>query len=368
MKKVMVYAYTNFNLGDDLFIKILCERYPNTKFILSAPSEYKTLFKKVNNISCFPSDQVIVRGINYIARKLKISNDIIGKFLANNCDAAIFIGGSLFIQSDNWKKSIEKTKSMRIKNRPFFLLGANFGPYKDKEYYLSHKEIFKEYTDICFRESASYDIFKDLSNVRMADDIIFQLNKQEVTQKQENGKNIVISVIKPSIRKHLSNYDEIYYRKIKDIVMYFTMKGYIVNLMSFCELEGDKEAIERIVNLIPEESLNMVNKHYYKLNIEETINLIKQSSFVVATRFHSMILGWLFNKPVFPIVYSDKMTNVMKDIGFNGFYTNFHNIDTLEPKLVFDCTKTNLIDVSMQVQSAIKQFEKLDKYLLELEN
>src|SRR5699024_1160694 len=45
MKKVMVYAYSQFNLGDDLFIKILCERYPETQFVLYAPKQYKRCFQ-----------------------------------------------------------------------------------------------------------------------------------------------------------------------------------------------------------------------------------------------------------------------------------------------------------------------------------
>ena len=45
MKKIKVYAYTRQNLGDDLFIKILCERYPNTQFVLYAPNVYKDIFK-----------------------------------------------------------------------------------------------------------------------------------------------------------------------------------------------------------------------------------------------------------------------------------------------------------------------------------
>src|SRR5699024_4992683 len=56
MKKVMVYAYSQFNLGDDLFIKILCERYPETQFVLYAPKQYKRCFQGMRNIRFFPSD------------------------------------------------------------------------------------------------------------------------------------------------------------------------------------------------------------------------------------------------------------------------------------------------------------------------
>ncbi|MEI4829869.1 polysaccharide pyruvyl transferase family protein [Bacillus sp. FJAT-53711] len=361
MKKVMVYAYTHHNLGDDLFIKILCERYPKVKFILYAPNRYKSCFKNIKNISIIPSDLLIFRGINYIFRKLKVNRFFVRELIANKCDAMVYIGGSLFIQGEDWKEGIENVKSMQIKSKPFFLLGANFGPFKEKEFYLAYKEIFKGYTDVCFREKYSYDMFNDLNNVRMADDIIFQLER-EGSQQPKNS--IVISVIKPSIRKHLKNYDEIYYEKIKDIATYFIEKGYEITLMSFCESEGDLEAVEKIMNRIPKEYLSNVTTYLYELNIREALSIIEKSSFVVATRFHSMILGWVYNKPVFPIVYSEKMTNVMRDVDFKGAYTEFNNIDSLNPEEVFKSMETNLIDVSNQIDNAKRHFEKLDEYLL----
>ncbi|WP_243495812.1 polysaccharide pyruvyl transferase family protein [Priestia aryabhattai] len=359
MKRVMIYAYTQFNLGDDLFIKVLCERYPKTNFVLYAPRRYKVTFKEIKNIIFYPSDSIINRGVNYLFRKLGL-NEIIRKVLVRKCNAVVQIGGSLFIQGDNWEDILEHTKEMKPNNKPFYLLGTNFGPYKNNAFYESYKNIFGDYTDICFRDQYSYDLFKDLNNTRLADDIIFQLKTQKI-QVQEN--NIVISVIKPSIRKHLSQYDEIYYNKVKDIAIYFIEKGYYVTLMSFCELEGDKEAVGKIVDLIPSEFLEKVKEHYYTTNIEDTLNVIAQSSFIVATRFHSMILGWVFNKPVFPIVYSEKMTNVMKDVGFKGFYTDFKNINNVKPEQVFECIKTNLIDVSKQVDKAEEHFSKLDEYI-----
>ncbi|HWJ77148.1 MAG TPA: polysaccharide pyruvyl transferase family protein [Niallia sp.] len=361
MKKIMVYAYTKFNLGDDLFIKILCERYPNTNFILYAPSKYKSCFKEIKNLRCFPSDSLITRSINYFFRKCNLNN-FIEKFLSKSCDGGVYIGGSLFIQGERWKEYFEQyTSTKNIKNKPFFLLGANFGPYQEKEYYSKHKELFSEYTDICFREKYSYEKFKDLPNVRIADDIIFQLgNSTELIE----TNNIVISVIKPSYREHLSDYDKLYFDKMKDLTIYFVEKGFNVTLTSFCEQEGDEEAIEKIMQLIPNKYKSNVKKHYYFMNIEQTVNLISTSKYVIASRFHAMILGWVYNKPVFPIVYSEKMTNVMEDVGFQGYFIDFKNLQLITPERVLNGLKGNLLDVSNQVKNAEKHFEILDKLLV----
>lgn len=360
----MINAYTKLNLGDDLFIKILCERYPQTRFYLYAPKEYKRLFKKVRNLTIFPNNIFIVRAINYLLRTLKINDMFFRSFLGDKCDAAVYIGGSLFMQNKNWKSQVRNLKQIKLKRKPFYLLGANFGPYTDDEFYEIHNNIFREYTDICFRDSYSYKLFQKLPNVRMADDIIFQLN-YKIPRRDAKIKRIAISVIKPSLRPHLSQLDNIYYEKLKDIIIYFCEKGYHIDLMSFCEGEGDGQAIAEIKKILPEKYLNMVRDHYYKYNIEESINTIANSDFVIATRFHSMVLGWLFNKPVFPIVYSKKMTNVMNDVGFKGSYTELNSFEHVKAEEIYNSIETNIIDVSKQVENSVNHFKELDKLLLD---
>ncbi|OQP08346.1 polysaccharide pyruvyl transferase family protein, partial [Geobacillus thermoleovorans] len=93
------------------------------------------------------------------------------------------------------------------------------------------------------------------------------------------------------------------------------------------------------------------------------LDVIAGSSFVVATRFHAMILGWVYNKPVFPIAYSNKMINVMKDVGFKGSYVDFNDLNSLEPEEVFRSMESNFVDISQQIKSSEKQFQKLDEYL-----
>lgn len=359
MKKVIIHAYTQLNVGDDLFIKILCDRYPKTTFILSAPKIYKNNFRHIRNLRIIPNDSLFRRGFNVICRKLKLHHFI--QLLMTKHDATVLIGGSLFIQNDHWQKKLEHMKSIKIKGKPLYLLGANFGPFHDQTFYLEYRNLFKHYTDICFRDQYSYDLFKDLPQVRVASDIIFQLPKREI---ELDEKLIVISVIKPSIRKHLVNKDAIYYQKIKEIIIHFIENGYTVNLMSFCEFEGDHEAVNTIADSLPSSYLSKLRKHYYEGDLEKILEVMSQSTFVIATRFHAMILGWVYEKPVFPIVYSEKMNHVMNDIDFKGTYTDFDHLHSLEATNVFSCMNTNLIDITEQIKNSNRHFNKLDSYLL----
>ncbi len=357
----MVHGFFTFNLGDDLFLKILIERYPETLFYIYAPKGYKKLFKMSRNLRVIPSKFFFIRAINYIFRKIFNIDCITLKLLSKRCDAVVHIGGSLFVQGENWEKQLIRTRERLIQSKPYYLLGANFGPFNRMDYYNKHKEIFSQYTDICFRETYSYNLFKDLENVRFADDIVFQLKTENM---KGEDKNILISVINPS-RKSLNGFDEIYYTKIRDISVFFVEKGYSITLMSFCEFEGDDIAVKKILGLVPQSYHYKIKEHYYKKNLEQTLNLFAKSSFIIATRFHSMILGWIHNKPVFPIVYSNKMTNVIDDIGFNSLYIDFNSLQDLEGKVVLESIHKNTIEVTKKIQSAANHFYKLDEFLSE---
>lgn len=359
MKKIMVYAYTKQNLGDDLFIKILCNKYNNTKFLLYASKGYKKTFEEVENLKIYSIESKIYRSINFLFRKFKINN-IFEEYLRKISDGGVYIGGSLFIQGENWKEYTKNyIKPMKCKNKPFYLLGVNFGPFNDEEYYLEHKEIFKEYTDICFREKYSYEMFKDLNNTRIADDIVFGLKGV----KTKVGNYITISVIKPSYRKDLEEEDLSYYNKIKEMCIEFINRDLDVVLISFCKDEGDEEAIIEILSLIPNSLKNKIYSYYYSTNINEALEVLANSKAVVASRFHAMILGLVFEKPILPLIYSEKMTNVLDDISFNGQYYNIKNLDTVN--IDYSWIENKNKSVKEQIINSENHFKKLDQFLLD---
>ena len=123
---------------------------------------------------------------------------------------------------------------------PFFVLGANFGPYHTEEYRSAMDKVYTKLKDICFRDTYSKNLFADNDHVRQAPDILFSYPMPKV---EENKKQIFISVISYKDKELNSDFDQMtdeeYIEKIAQITSGFTKEGYQVILASFCREEGE---------------------------------------------------------------------------------------------------------------------------------
>lgn len=103
--------------------------------------------------------------------------------MEKRCDAIVYIGGSIFIEYDNWKQILTWWDYEAL-NRKFYILGANFGPYKTEEYRNKLASIFNNVQDICFRDKYSYNLFSDVKRLDML--LIFCLITNVKPQKQKS--------------------------------------------------------------------------------------------------------------------------------------------------------------------------------------
>lgn len=357
MKKILIKYYCNLNLGDDLFIKILTERYSHIHFIIKNEGEMKVSFGK--NLEKVSYNKFLIK-LRNLLRKLNLFDDIIEYILSKKVNGIVQIGGSIFIE-DKWHYRALKDyhKYSRKIKKYWYILGCNFGPYKEKKFKEMYYQHFSECCDICFREKYSYNLFKDLPNTRYAKDIVFGLNIEQYNKKEY----ILISVIKPSIRKELIEKDEEYYRKISELSIDFIEKNKKVKLISFCKNEGDEEAIEKILSFIPKEYSENISSYSYRGNIDEILEIIGKSEIVIATRFHAMILGFIFRKKVYPIAYSDKTINVLKDLEFKGNFCSFDNLKDISYEKILENEVLDEEIIEEAKRDAERHFEKLDLFL-----
>lgn len=346
--KVVVIAYYGINLGDDLFLKILFERYKNVEwYLVGASEEYYSIFDN--------------HEVQMMSKKDFILNFYKFQGLVN-------IGGSIFIQTKRWYgyflKRIFYTLPLKLLNKKVFILGSNFGPYKSSSFINSYKTYFKFIDDICFREQYSYKLFEYLGNVRFAPDLVFGLNgttgKTFTSNKKKN--TIGLSIMNLTDREELSSYNSDYLLKMAEIVTYSVEKGYKVKLFSFCETEGDEIAITSIMETLDEKIASNVNKVFYMGNINDFLHEFSKMEYFISLRFHSFVLSQVFEQPVYPIIYSKKTYNVLQDTGIKE-YIDLKNIKNLDVENLFTKIKNNRIDIKSISDSSNEHFKRLDLHL-----
>lgn len=363
MKKVLILAYTTVNLGDDIFVKMLCDRYKHVKFYIVTEQKYSTAFKNISNLTVINNR---TRYLDLILHKLGLSFSFDNRKkikLAKNADLTVNIGGSLFQENNqNWQKAAKKYEKIIDSSKRFLLIGANFGPYITDEYKAFYQTIFKKMTHISFRDKFSYNLFPELTNTNKAPDIILGLQNEtdyNIGFQIFSNKYVIISVIDLEKRGDLSKYCEDYENAITKLGIELISRGYDVVLMSFCEEEGDSNAINRILNKNPK-----FKKYIYTGNITEALSIMKSAKSIVATRLHSLILAWVFDLPVFPIIYNAKMTNILNDFQVNINSIKIENIKNILIGDVIQQLETKSTDnLDIYKEKSLEHFAKLDQIL-----
>ena len=352
-QKVYLKSYLRGNLGDDLFVKIITERYPNTNFYGFGLKQDKKSYGSNLKIKYGYRYVIINKCLELLTRKKK---SIDRKYM-KKCDKTVVLGGSMFIQNKNKNyPNYEK----ELKNKEYYILGVNFGEYKTKEYMESVRKFIAGAKDTCFRDKKSYEMFKELNNTRCNPDIVFSLDTNNIEIKNE--KKVLISVIDCN-KKFSKQRTKIYEEKIREIIKYFINKKYKIILMSFCKFQGDEKAIKRIIKKCSREEREYIQKYNYRGKINEALKVIASCEIVVGTRLHANILGLKLNKTIIPIAYSEKLINVLKDLEYKGKIFDINNIEEFKVEELKETELKYKVNITTQKENAIKHFERLDKIL-----
>lgn len=363
MKKVFLYAYDRINLGDDLFIHEITKRYPHVKFYMMSDKKNKNTFKKLKNLTVLDKESLFTKSLQLIRPSF------VSKYIGwreKICNAVVYIGGSIFIEYDNWEQ-ILTWWDYEAKKYPFYVLGANFGPYKTEAYRDKLAEILSNMKDVCFRDQYSFNMFSDVFVVRSAPDILFSypMPANSTIQKQ-----IFISVIDCCSRRTgldcLVQFEEQYLEFLRCLLNNYLQDGYTLVFASFCSSEGDEVAIDNVMSVmdITEENPQVKILRYDGTNAEILVRGILESELIVASRFHASILGFVANKPVLPVVYSDKTIHVLEDVGFGGICVDIRNLQEVDVAyLQGNLEQQKLQNVNVLKERAQMHFAKLDEAL-----
>lgn len=357
MKKVYLKCVYKKNLGDDLLIKSICDRYPDVQFytLNYLSGRIKPTIKNLRTLKVPFSIYRLFRKISYLTN----TTHFLENFLIKRSDFVVSIAGSIFVEKKDTTLD-ERYYWFKNLNSKFYLIGSNIGPIYTRNYVeIIKKDILKKAQDVSLRDKKSFSLVNDLNNVRYAPDIVFSLNIDNYLKTKEE-KKVIISVIDINDKANqiVTPNSEKYIKLINDLIDFFVKVNYKIELFSFCNSEKDDRAIKKILST--NKHKNDIFTFYYDGNVDCALNEIASAKVVIGTRFHANILGLILFKTVIPIIYNDKTRELLNDINFKGKTIDIERIDEFDINTLKENDLNYKIDISKQTKDAERHFEKLD--------
>ncbi len=365
-KYTLLRGYINGNLGDDLFIRIICSRYKTVNFLIIGPKRYKKSFCDISNLEYINNDNILFKCVERLTRfiggRLNIKNlkyfsfnEYLYVMLSKIVNLNVIISGSYYIE---WTKNDEYwdyffSKELEYyKNHPV-VIGINFGPYSSEKFKMNCINMLSNARFVSVRDKKTVGILKQI-NPYYAPDIVFLFKEFNYIKQDSNVKIISIVVSNKSVAR------DNYITALQELIESYNLCGFMIRIICFCDAEGDYEVAKRISSALKKESDCIVV--YDGWNLNRLLEILGQSRVIIAGRFHAMILGWLLKVPTVPICYSEKMSDVIKDIAPSMIFYNANEIDRYGID-VEDCINNyENIEIEKIKQEAEKHFKYLDKF------
>lgn len=356
---ILLDIYLEKNLGDDLFLASVLNRYPNHNFFVFTQMDYSDFEQLFSNLKVIRFNKYY----NYLLVKTGHRNKMLKREIKKyQIEALASVGGSIFIESDNWEINFKIREDLWSyfynNNKPVYVIGSNFGPYVSNEFLHAYQNLLSKVSDVCFRDQASYDLFSHLENVRLAPDAIFSY---QFEKKQTQKNTLGISVIDLMLRPDLAKYQKDYENSLVSLIKEGLSKGKVVYLLSFCKAEGDENQIQAIKDTYFSDESNVIPV-YYQNNLQAYMAQFSSLERLIATRFHSIVLAMLFKIPFFALNYSKKSDNLLNDLKVPVEIKHIQKLNTINAEEMFDYMNVK-DDISEIVKNSERQFLALDKLL-----
>lgn len=317
-RRIMVTAYADYNFGDDLFLRMLFNRYPRQRFVIFSSPRCLPFFEQFVNVEAL-DEWTLPRKVMHRVDSL-LGRPHLRERVAASADAIVDIGGSRYIEP--W---FPPQRPDGVK--PYFVIGSNYGPASSEEYLRECRERFSRCTDVCLRDQTSYALFADIPQVRHAPDIVFALPVDRAVPKEDVA---VLSLIdlnnteqtRAAIRCHHGEYVASMAALCRD----FLRRGVTPVFAAFCTAQGDDVVAREVLSRLDGDERSRVRTVAYDGDMDAIIALFQHARYVVGARFHAVVMGLLCGAEVLPISYSVKTSQMLDD--FRQPYVIFDDLPT----------------------------------------
>ena len=163
-----------------------------------------------------------------------------------------------------------------------------------------------------------------------------------------------------------------YQRAIEIFIENQLSRGERIVLIGFCNAQGDNKVIEAIMTQY-KGNASVQACNYPDITYQQALGYIVSAKSIVASRYHAMILGWVCQKKVLPIVYNEKMIHVIEDLNPDSVFITLEELIKDETILISKYERmiqeNRKVGTERIIEEAKKHFEKIDDLIkLKLEN
>lgn len=299
--KILIDAYLDLNIGDDLMVQLLAEELKEHELYLDCKND--VLFKPFEELSN--------------VKKTRLSHRRVTRFKQmSNFDAIVKVGGSIYNVNSNrltlkWLLNLPGYLYLRNKGVKIIVIGCNTGPFINWMGRLVTAWELKLMDLVTVRDVKSYNFLQE-NNVKrrfLFPDIVFSYPVP--MQKKNQEKILGISVYRSLGNAEKNN---IHYKTLAEVAdKYILSNSGEVYLIAFdAETENDLAAAYHVKSYMKySEKAKIIG---YSGNVKELTSALEVCEKIIAVRFHSAILALIHKVPFIPIIYSNKLENLLVDI------------------------------------------------------
>ena len=348
--EILLEAYLDSNFGDDLFMHMLLQRYPDHRFYLMTSAGQRMMFSRPN-----------LSRIDYLDAESQLER----------YGAYVFVGGDFFSPLADHISRYRRAHAIRENGGHVFILGCSLNRTYTEEEYRQVNAVFSEADFVSFRDEVSYrQCVEHMHNVHAVSsaDMSFLLHDDLLERSKRHAMAGAMGI---SVRKRMgSDEDGTYSAYIREIggVALEHLCADERNTVSFLALStgewDDRKTARDIITLLPENLADRVSIKAYEGDIEAFMDDASQCESFVCTRFHSLCLSILFGKPFVPISYEVKIENLLKTLGYDGFTGEYGEGQT--PIRMYRSITTNRLNKEKLKAYCLRAdtfFEKVDLLL-----
>lgn len=324
--RILLSAYLDSNVGDDLFVDQLADRYRDHEvhLICENPASLNVALRRHSNIHAVALKQAVLKLYSF--------------------DVLVIVGGSIFQDIPAYYKYDFRRNALvtlaRILGKAVFIIGCNIGPI--------HSKVGERFTRYCFalanavsvRDSASFALLKFWrcrTPYTLGSDLVFSYPFEPPRKTSLQPQRLGISVVNVNRPEAETAW---YVDKLAELARAHLHKG-VEREVTFFGFNGggngqnDSVPIAAIVQQLEPYSRQVkVQQYGPNVALSEFVESFASCDYMVCSRFHSVVLALGCGIPFYPIVYSDKTLNLLHDIGYAGEAGHYFTMKDVDVQVV----------------------------------